>query len=353
MRGADPVVPLAPLDAWYARRTDAVLSEAAALVQRHAHTPEQAALLDTAFASLRAAVAGDPRYVHAIHLPLLVYHAECGDDTPALPLAVATTCWSAGCDVLDDLADGDLPAHWQAYRPAEIQLAALTLLCALPTLALAALDAPAARRATLLDTIAQCGLHMAAGQQQDLQLAGSAAPEAAAAEAALARSGIVMYPRLAAQLADAAPATVEAYTRFGRALGALRQLRMDWEDLFGPAPSKDLANGTRTLPIVLCLAHRRGAAREQFLALLERARSDPTARGAVRAAIGSSGAAGHVVWLGQVYGQRARRALAEAAPRGPAGAILERLIDSGLLGSRGAVGPAAPMEPTAIPAPAP
>jgi geranylgeranyl pyrophosphate synthase len=340
------------LAAWYARRADAVLSEAAALVQRQAQTPEQAALLDTAFAGLRAIVTGGARYFPAIHLPLLVHHAVRGDDTPALPLAVATTCWFVGCDVLDDLADGDLPAAWRGYRPAEIQLAALTFLCALPALALAALDAPAARRAPLLDTIAQGGLRMAAGQQQDLRLTGSTTPDAAAAEAALARSGeeIGLFSRLAAQLADVAPATVEAYTRFGRALGAVWQLRNDWDDLFGPAPSKDLANGTRTLPIVLGLVHRRGAAREEYLALLERAREDPTARAAVCEAITHSGAAWHVVWLGQVYGHRARRALAEAAPRGPAGAILEQLIDDGLLGSPGSDGAAATTESAAAPA---
>jgi len=58
--------------------------------------------------------------------------------------------------------------------------------------------------------------------------------------------------------------------------------------------------------------------------------------------IARSGATWHVAWLGQVYGQRARRALGAAAPSGPAVAILEQLIADDLPGSR------APSSTTAI-----
>ena len=344
MSSDDLVVPLEPLETWYTRRTTEVLTEVVALVRREASTAEQAALLETTFASFSDELAEQPSCWPAIHLPLLVYHALRGDDAPALPVAVATTCLFAGFDVLDDLADGDAPAAWQAYRPAELQLAALTLLCALPTLALRAGGVPAPARAALLDTIAGGGLRIAAGQQQDLRLMGSAAPAAASAEAALARGGeeLGLFAGLAAQHAGATSAAVEAWTEFGRGLGALWQLRADWDDLFGPAPSKDLANGARTLPIALALRHLRGEAHADLLTLLARAREDPTARPAVRAMIARSGATWHVAWLGQVYGQRARRALGAAAPSGPAVAILEQLIADDLPGSR------APSSTTAI-----
>ncbi len=130
----------------FSERTERVLAYAQGFALSHAVTPQQRRLLETALLGLRAQV-GEQGVHPFVDLPLLVYAGLRGDDTPAFPLAAATSLLFLGLDIFDDIADGDLPVHWRGYRPAEINLAAATLLCALPQLALAELDAPAACRA--------------------------------------------------------------------------------------------------------------------------------------------------------------------------------------------------------------
>jgi geranylgeranyl pyrophosphate synthase len=312
------------------QRTEDVVALAEAFAVGHARTPQQRRLLEQALEGLRV----QARHEQAIpfpcaHLPLLVYAALRGDDAPALPLAVATSLLYLGLDIFDDLADGDLPPHWDGYRPSDINLAAATLLCALPQLAIAELDAPPASLAAMQHTLAAGLLAMGAGQQQDIAMAGTSNVTAADVEASVAaKSGeeIGLFTRLAAQFAGAPSAVVDPYTRMGRALGTAMQLASDCYDLFQDPHGSDLANGTRTLPIALHLDRQTGAARAAFLNLLEQARQDEAAQEAVRKHLREAGDLRRCAVIIEVYCQRALRALEQAAPQEPAAGGLRAMI---------------------------
>jgi geranylgeranyl pyrophosphate synthase len=305
------------------------VSQAATLAQEYAVTEPQRRILNTAIVGLRQQAAEDEMCLFA-QTPLLVYAGCGGDPAATVPLAAATTLLFLGIDILDDLADGDLPDHWQGYRPSEINLAAATLLAALPQLIIAELEAPASRLAAMQRTLAQGLLRMSAGQQQDLALAGSpvVSPQEVE-ELAAAKSGaeIAMFGAMAAQFAGAAPEMVNAYEEFGRALGTGGQLASDCHDLFQASHSKDLANGTRTLPIALYLNRLPEAERTGFLTLLEQARGDGAAQDAVRTRLRPSGVLRLCAFIVELHCQRALRVLERAAPREPAATALKGLVD--------------------------
>lgn len=305
-------------------RTEDVLACAEAFALGRAVTPHQRRLMETALHGLRSDL--DEQAVHPfVEVPLLVYAGVRGDEAPAVPLAAITTLLFLGIDIFDDVADGDLPGHWAPYRPAEINLAAATLLCALPQLALAELNAPLATLAAMQQALARGLLVMSAGQERDLASAGSAHARVQDVEASVAaKSGeeVAMFATMAAQFAGADRDIVSAYAALGRAIGTAGQLASDCHDLFDAPESRDLANGTRTLPIVLHLDRE-----TSFLDLLEKARNDPAARDEVRRHLRASGALRHCAFVVEVYCQRALEALEEARPLEPARSGLRLVID--------------------------
>ena len=308
-----------------------VLAGAAGLIQRHAGTAHQCRLLMTALRGLQDPALDDPPLQLAcVHLPLLVYASLRGDAAPAIPLAVVTALLHLGIDVFDDLADGDLPAHWAGHRPAEIHLAAATLFAALPQLALADLDAAPACRVAMQRALAGSLLRMSAGQQRDLALAGAATagPDDIAASVD-DKSGeeLALFAALAAQLAGAPAALVRTYAALGHALGTGRQFAEDCYDLFTAPHSRDLASGARTLPIALYLERQTGEERARFLALLADARRDAAAQEAVRRCLRAAGVLRHCAVIVEVYCQRARRLLEEAAAGEPGRGGLQGMVD--------------------------
>lgn len=325
----------AAVGVWAPRTAAAVLERVDHLVGELAVTPEQARLLRQALVGLRQQALGDPTEQDGlrlfVHYPLLVHAAVSGDDAPALPLAAATSLLFLGIDIFDDLADSDLPEHWNGTPPSRINLAAATLLSALPQLAIDALGTSAAVRADLQRIVADGLLRMSAGQQEDLGQAGAVAPEPADVEASvMAKSGeeIAMFGLLAARLAGAPPRLSEAYTEIGRAIGVAAQIASDCYDLFTAARSKDLANGSRTLPIAFHLQHLDGAPRKAFLALIDAARTEPAARDEIRGKLRASGALRKSAVVVELWCQRAHRLLREARPLEPAGERIEHLIES-------------------------
>lgn len=308
---------------------EAVFNRVSDQVAGLAVTEPQRDLLSTAVTGLKLQAQEDELLIFA-RLPLLVYAGCGGEAMAALPLAAATTLLFLGIDILDDLADGDLPEHWHGYRPSEINLAAATLLAALPQLIISELDAPASRLAAMQRSLAQGMLRMSAGQQRDLALAGSAVVSPQEVEDLVAaKSGeeVAMFAALAAQFAGAAPAEVNAYKEFGEALGTGAQLSSDCHDLFQASHSKDLANGTRTLPMALYLKRLSAEERTGFLTLLEQARVDEAAQDAVRRRLRPSGVVRLCAFVVEMYCQRALGALERAAPLEPAAAGLRGLVD--------------------------
>jgi geranylgeranyl pyrophosphate synthase len=326
------VTTLSP-ETWAAQRAEEVCRRAETIVRRSAASDEQRALVDTALLGLRAD-AGAP-FSGPIHMPLLVHAALRRDDRPAEDLAVAFALLNLSLHILDDLEDGDLPRHWVGYRPADIGLIASVVLgWALPQLVLSGMDVSSTTRAALQRTLAIGLLEAAAGQQADLAAAGTDRPDPAAVERSIgAKSGSrrAMYAAMAAQLAGASEEHVAVYTRLGRAMGMASQLASDISDLFAADdehPSSDLANGTRTLPIAIRLWRLPGADRAQFLALLERARTDLDAQANVRSELLEHGVLRRCLFQLEIYRQRALRCLDEASGLEPARGRLRAMIDA-------------------------
>jgi geranylgeranyl pyrophosphate synthase len=322
-------------------RADDVLARAEAFALEHAATPDQRCLLQTAFEGARTRLprrTGPPDYLDCVHIPRWVYAAVRGDDAPALPLAVVTTLLWVGIALLDDVMDGDLSPIWDGCRPAEVSLAGFTLVSATAPLALSTIDAAPATIVAMQQSLARGLLAMSGGQQRDVAMAGSSAVSAPAVEAAVAgKSGemLAMFAAMAAQLARAPAEAVAAYAEMARILGIARQFHSDCYDLFAAPHSKDLANGTRTLPIALHLQQLAGSEREDFLTVLDHARTDPGARDAVRARLLDAGALHACAVVIELYCDRAGPALAQAQPREPGHSVLRRWIDdTRILGSR-------------------
>ncbi|HXQ96271.1 MAG TPA: polyprenyl synthetase family protein [Candidatus Acidoferrales bacterium] len=99
-----------------------------------------------------------------------------------------------------------------------------------------------------------------------------------------------------AMLATDDRAVVDAYRRFGWALGLAFQLNDDllgiWgqERVTGKEPS-DLAKRKKTLPVLYALEHASNADRERLLAIYDRADPTPDEVAEIRAILGRSGAA--------------------------------------------------------------
>lgn len=264
-----------------------------------------------------------------MHLPLLVHAALHGDHRPAIPLAVATALLFLGLDIIDDL-DGDLTAEWEPFRPAEVNLAAATRLCSLPQLAIASIEAPPSCIALLQKTVAQWLLRMAAGQHQDLFATGAAVFHPDDVEQSVAaKSGeeLALFSLLAAQLAGTSAENATFYSEFGRALGTATQLASDCHDLFAAQTSRDLANGTRTLPIALHLQRREEGERAPFLALLAKAGSDEAIRESVRQRLREAGELRRCAVIVEVYCQRSLQMMKCANPLEPAAGALRAMVN--------------------------
>ncbi len=316
---------------WSAGRAEEILRRAEAFASERSRDEQQRALLALALRGLRPQLREMDFPPPFMALLLLVYAAVRGESKPALPLAVATTFLYLGIDILDDLADGDLPRHWKGRKESEINLAAVTLISTLPQLALSELDAPPETIADLQRILAGGLLTMSAGQQRDLATAGATRVSAAEVEASVARKSgeeLALFAALASRLAGASAAAVEAYACMGRSLGTAGQLASDFHDLFQARHSSDLANGTRTLPIALHLERPSRTGRRAFLALLDKARQSETARRAVRKRLLAAGELRRCAIIVELHCRRAQAALQRAGAREPARSELAALINA-------------------------
>lgn len=262
-----------------------------------------------AIAGLEAQIKDDQALLPFLHLPPVVYAAICGDEAPARPLVVATTLLFLGIDILDDLADGDLPGHWQGVSESEIQLVAATLLSCLPQRAIGQLAVPSDVKCRMLACLSDGLLKMSNGQMNDLRNKGKEfiRPEDVerSVEQKSGEEGALMA-MLAALMAGAPEDVVLRYGEFGRALATGGQLATDCFDLFQAAHSKDLANGSRTLPIAIHLSRLQGEECNAFLARLNEARTDPGACDSIRRELRSNGVLRVCAIIVEIYCQKAR-----------------------------------------------
>ncbi|MBM3268400.1 MAG: polyprenyl synthetase family protein [Candidatus Sericytochromatia bacterium] len=187
-------------------------------------------------------------------------------------LLAGAVLFYAAADVIDDAQDGDLdPADW-GEPP---WLRAVNVGNALLFTALAAfLDAaPPAGRGAMAAAVARAGLAMTGGQHRDFELGpgGTAYSETEYLACIEGKSGgsLGLFCRaagLAAGVADAA--LLDRQETLGRCVGAAVQLRSDMVEIWSTGPSRDLANGRRTLPVLYGLAASDPAGRAALPALL-------------------------------------------------------------------------------------
>jgi geranylgeranyl diphosphate synthase type I len=300
-------------------------------VRDHAAGEAQAQLLVAALAGRpdRDPGVGDTKYRRFVRIPLAVAAAVCGDASRAQPLTVALALLHTGLDTLDDLMDGDVRPWWQEYRSAEVLLAGATLVSALPQLLIAELDAPPSTLALMQRTLAQAGMVISAGQQRDVAGAGRDDLTVADVEASVsAKSGEVhgLAAKLAAQLSGAGEAVATHYYEVGQAIGTAAQLVSDCFDIFAAPDSRDLRQGTRTLPVVLALTAMTGDERAAFQTLLHEAEAEAGARTAVRQRLLEADIVRNAAVTIEIYCRRAYAALANAGASDPAKSVLEQII---------------------------
>jgi geranylgeranyl diphosphate synthase type I len=269
----------------------------------------------------------------AAQLPLLVHEAVTGDERPALPVAAACTLLYLGADLFDSMLDHELPPSWQARGSAEANLAATTLLAALPHLSIARLQergTPPAKLLALAHLFADTLVTMSAGQYEDLLFPNLESVSLEDSRAMVERksgSAGALLARAGAVLATEDTFTIEAYAAFGSCFGIAKQLMNDVGGIWGEGASRDLSNGKRTLPILHALSTLRGEQRERLQKLLVAARETSEPHDEVRSLLAAAGSVRYTALIVWLYQEQARSHLAAASPQEPAGQELRMLLD--------------------------
>jgi geranylgeranyl pyrophosphate synthase len=313
----------------YTEERDRVLAYAFEAARRSMPTPELASVLETALSGLDA----DMRRFEQpflVDVPLSVYAAVRGERSPGIPIAAAISLLYVGFDIGDDLTDGDLPSHWRKHSFADTLIVMVALVASVPQTIIASLDVPAQVRADMQAAVAKRLMTMLGGQHCDVSAAGTADVSAQAVEdSVIAKAGeeFALFAWLAAAYAGAGQAALEQYDAMGRALGTAMQLTSDCLDLFVAPHSKDLAAGTRTLPIALMLERLTGEARTEFVALLDRARTDAAAGMTVRERIRAARVPPVCSMIIEVHRQKALAAIDASGAQEPARQHLRMIVD--------------------------
>ncbi len=269
----------------------------------------------------------------ATRLPLLVHAAIAGDEGPALPVAAACTLLHLGGDLFDSAVDDELPIPWRERDPAEINLAATTLLGVLPQLALARLEdqgTPPATTLALTRLFANTLLKMGAGQHEDLRLSCSEDVSLKEIQAMVERksgSEIALSARAGALVATRDRRKIGSYAGFGLCCGVAKQLINDLWDIWGATVSRDLLNGRRTLPIAHALATSNTGQRDRLNKLLAAAVESPECHDRVREALVEAGSVSYTMLMVRLYRERALNHLAIASSLEPAGRKLREVLD--------------------------
>ena len=263
------------------------------------------------------------------HLPLITAAAVRPDGPLPLQLATATTLLWAGLELYDDLTDGDLSGSLKDRPDYEIVFTAFGLACLLPTALVTELQISPEPMAAMQRHISGHLLRAFAGQQQDLRhVDGDSISTAQVADAVRGKNGepVALFAALGALAAGASPAVVDAYERFGRALGEVAQYQSDFWELFHDEDARDLRQGNRTYLVVGALERAEARERAELLDLLRRVRTDPQVVSTLREILRQ---ARYVApWREAVLtaATAGLNALESVAPAEPAASLLRRMI---------------------------
>jgi len=254
-----------------------------------------------------------------VDIPRLVYGGITGCEEEAVPLTALGKFLFLGMDIMDDIADGDAEDHWPGHNMAELQLGSSLFLSALPQILIADLKAPEGIRTQIQQRFARGLLETAAGQQLELGMTEKMDIDPQKVEDSVRgkSSGVATLASIAARLAGATGDQINAYEEMGYHLGSAAQIATDFYDLFQTTLSRDLRNGTRTLPIALCLAKCSEDEKKILFGPLEEARSLLFSKGIGRL----------TAFIIELYCERARKNLSLADPKAIYRVKLDSLIN--------------------------
>lgn len=230
-------------------------------------------------------------------LPVAIFEAVAPHRRAPVALPAACALNFLALDILDDLADGDWPAHWGDRNPAEMELTGVLILSVLVPEALARTTDDPALLVALGGIHRRSLLRMADGQREDLAAPGPASWDMDTARAVLTARGpdqAAGYAELAATLAEASPATAESLARYAHHLTGAVVLAGDLGDLLN-AQGTDLKQNKRTVPLAAHVNALPAPERPRFLKRLEAARTSQAARDAIREELRGSRAVGAVM----------------------------------------------------------
>jgi heptaprenyl diphosphate synthase len=219
--------------------------------------------------------------------PLAVLGALSDDPTPAVPVCVVSSLWSAGTEAVDDFMDAgtalDSPAT-AALTPTQLLAAGTICTTVLPALAVERLAGHDSLARHWQRDLAESTLASAEGQLADLDRDRGALDWARVMRAYAGKTG-AGYARdalMAARCATDDPQRLRGWHVLGQLLGILRQMHND-NDERTPDDDEDLANGTPTLLLAHVMETADTADRERVLELRAAALRYPAARAELRA----------------------------------------------------------------------
>lgn len=222
--------------------------------------------------------------VSFIDLPLMIFSGFGQRTAEAMSLTSLTACVYAGADILDNLADNEAPDFWKDLDESSIHLAAVSFLSTFPHLLISDMKLAAEVKNRMTKILAEGLLKMSQGQSRDLALRNmSDVSWQDVLESVKQKSGeeMGMFAALAAAYAGCEE-DIHIFTEAGCLLGTAGQLASDCFELFQAKVSRDLSNGTRTLPIAMYLGSASPQEREHFLSLLDQAKEKPSVQADIR-----------------------------------------------------------------------
>lgn len=212
-------------------------------------------------------------FFQSIDYPLFVYEAFGGLKEQAIPLAAACTLLHMSADMLDDIADNDLPEAWDNINKSKISLIAVDLFGFVAQRAIGMLRGVANDYQLLqLSMLFSNGLHkMSVGQLYDMELSLSNYPKAEFVIDDIIRRKTggqhEVFAVAGAILAGVDEEKVAFISKYGENIGIAGQLINDFQDIWQKEISPDLMTAKATVPILLAYTELKD--KNEFLMLLE------------------------------------------------------------------------------------
>ncbi len=194
-------------------------------IPRLTSDPHQEALLQRAI--LNHAEDGLDRFHAPLHLPLLVGRAVQPGRQPCLAASAASVLVWSGARLYDNLIDEDLDVAWSSLSRADLVFTAFGIATVVPPTLIARLPLEPLQLTRLQDILARGILALFAGQRDALTRDGAPANPKAVVDSVEGIHGAAygMAAALGAAAAGADGLQVQHWERYGRALGAVHQLR--------------------------------------------------------------------------------------------------------------------------------